>query len=89
MMDKLMRAMGRGGAGAGRGRVNPPTVGEMEEARRMREEEFEATPEEVRERKMRGRTDKAYEAARTTMKKGGVTRADGCVTKGHTKGKMI
>ena len=22
-------------------------------------------------------------------KKGGVTRADGCVTKGHTKGKMI
>ena len=23
------------------------------------------------------------------MKKGGVTRADGCVTKGHTKGKMV
>jgi hypothetical protein len=23
------------------------------------------------------------------MKKGGVTRADGCVTKGHTKGRMI
>ena len=25
----------------------------------------------------------------STLKKGGVTRADGCVTKGHTKGKMI
>jgi hypothetical protein len=23
------------------------------------------------------------------MAKGGVTRADGCVTKGHTKGKMV
>lgn len=23
------------------------------------------------------------------MKKGGVTRADGCITKGHTKGRMI
>jgi hypothetical protein len=23
------------------------------------------------------------------MAKGGVTRADGCITKGHTKGKMI
>jgi hypothetical protein len=25
----------------------------------------------------------------TKMAKGGVTRADGCVTKGHTKGKMV
>jgi hypothetical protein len=25
----------------------------------------------------------------TGMKKGGVTRADGCVAKGHTKGKMV
>lgn len=41
---------------------------------------------------------KAYDAASTTpprpaparkMAKGGVTRADGCVTKGHTKGKMV
>ena len=23
------------------------------------------------------------------MKKGGVTRADGCITKGHTRGKMV
>jgi hypothetical protein len=42
--------------------------------------------------------EKAYNAASTTpprpaparkMAKGGVTRADGCVTKGHTKGRMI
>ena len=43
--------------------------------------------------------EKAYNAASTTpprpaaparkMAKGGVTRADGCVTKGHTKGKMV
>jgi len=25
----------------------------------------------------------------TKMKKGGVTRADGCITKGHTRGKMV
>jgi hypothetical protein len=28
-------------------------------------------------------------AEETGMKKGGVTRADGCVTKGHTKGRMV
>ena len=43
--------------------------------------------------------EKAYNAASTTpprpaaparkMAKGGVTRADGCVTKGRTKGKMV
>jgi FKBP-type peptidyl-prolyl cis-trans isomerase len=42
--------------------------------------------------------EKAYNAASTTpprpaparkMAKGGVTRADGCVTKGHTKGTMV
>jgi hypothetical protein len=31
------------------------------------------------------------EGSRTSpgMKKGGVTRADGCITKGHTKGRMV
>jgi hypothetical protein len=40
--------------------------------------------------------EKAYNAASTTppkpadkKAKGGVTRADGCVTKGHTKGRMV
>jgi hypothetical protein len=32
---------------------------------------------------------KSHEKRMHKMAKGGVTRADGCVTKGHTKGKMI
>ena len=32
---------------------------------------------------------KGHEKRMHKMNKGGVTRADGCVTKGHTKGKMI
>jgi hypothetical protein len=32
---------------------------------------------------------KAHEKSMHKMNKGGVTRADGCVTKGHTKGKTI
>ena len=32
---------------------------------------------------------KAHEKSMHKMAKGGVTRADGCVSKGHTKGKMI
>ena len=32
--------------------------------------------------------DKMFAPAKK-MAKGGVTRADGCVTKGHTKGRMI
>ena len=32
---------------------------------------------------------KAHEKSMHKMAKGGVTRADGCVSKGHTKGKMV
>ena len=32
---------------------------------------------------------KAHEKRMHKMAKGGVTRADGCVSKGHTKGKMV
>ena len=32
---------------------------------------------------------KGHEKSMHKMAKGGVTRADGCVSKGHTKGKMI
>ena len=32
---------------------------------------------------------KTHEKSMHKMAKGGVTRADGCVTKGHTKGKMV
>ena len=32
---------------------------------------------------------KAHEKSMHKMAKGGVTRADGCVMKGHTKGRMV
>jgi hypothetical protein len=32
---------------------------------------------------------KAHEKSMHKMAKGGVTRADGCITKGHTKGTMV
>jgi len=40
-------------------------------------------------KKVAGAAVKAHEKAMHKMAGGGVTRADGCVTKGHTKGKMI
>lgn len=48
------------------------------------------------DKKAQDAATKAYDAASTTMPKpvekkakGGVTRADGCITKGHTKGRVI
>jgi hypothetical protein len=40
-------------------------------------------------KKVAGAAVKAHEKSMHKMAKGGVTRADGCVTKGHTKGTMI
>jgi hypothetical protein len=40
-------------------------------------------------KKVAGAAVKGHEKKMHGMAKGGVTRADGCVTKGHTKGKMI
>jgi hypothetical protein len=40
-------------------------------------------------KKVAGAAVKAHEKSMHKMAGGGVTRADGCVTKGHTKGKMI
>lgn len=54
--------------------------------------------QEAEDAKMREKTEKAYNAASKTppapavvkkAKGGSVTRADGCITKGHTKGKMV
>ena len=58
------------------------------------------SPEDVREEKLRKKQGEAYDKSLTSegMKcggkvkkyaKGGVTRADGCITKGHTKGRMV
>ena len=48
------------------------------------------------DKKAQDAATKAYDAASTTAPapvvkkaKGGVTRADGCVSKGHTKGTMV
>ena len=40
-------------------------------------------------KKVAGEAVKGHEKKMHKMAKGGVTRADGCVTKGHTKGKMV
>jgi hypothetical protein len=40
-------------------------------------------------KKIAGEAVKGHEKKMHKMAKGGVTRADGCVSKGHTKGKMI
>lgn len=40
-------------------------------------------------KKVAGAAVKAHEKSMHKMAKGGVTRADGCVTKGRTKGKMV
>lgn len=53
--------------------------------------------QEAEDAKMRAKAEKAYNAASTTppapavkkAKGGSVTRADGCVSKGHTRGKMV
>lgn len=51
----------------------------------------------AKDAKDRAKAEKAYNAASTTpaapvvkkAKGGSVTRADGCVSKGHTRGKMV
>jgi hypothetical protein len=40
-------------------------------------------------KKVAGQAVKGHEKKMHKMAGGGVTRADGCVSKGHTKGKMI
>ena len=63
--------------GAGRGKVNPPLV------KPKRSAAVEQAIQEMEDEKMREKIKGMG------FKKGGVTRADGCVTKGHTKGKMV
>lgn len=94
MLDKIMQAMRGRQAGAGRGFVNPPSVEELERGKRRRMEEFEATPEDVSERKQMRKDEEAYERARTTYKKGGKVssaskRADGIAERGKTRGTTI
>ena len=89
MLDAIIEAVRGKRAGAGRGFVNPPTVEErkMEARRRSRESlgagERQAL-EEAEDQKMRERIESQG------FKKGGyVKAADGCVTKGRTRGTMV
>ena len=65
------------------------TPGAVEDV--VRSEEKQKMLDEARDAKMMRETDKAYEAARTTFKKGGTAsaRADGCCQRGKTRGKMV
>lgn len=85
-MGILDRLMGKSEAGAGRGFVNPPTVGEMAAAKRtpQQNEAIQDAKDAADRKKIK---DMGY-------KKGGSvssasSRADGIATKGKTKGKMI
>ncbi len=64
----------------------------------MSEARIKEAMQEAEDAKMREKAEKAYNAASKTppapavvkkAKGGSVTRADGCITKGHTKGKMV
>lgn len=85
-MSLLDRMMGKSEAGAGRGFVNPPTVGEMAAAKRTPQQN-----EAIQEAK--DAKDRAKIKAMGYKKGGSVSsassRADGCCTKGKTKGTMI
>lgn len=48
-----------------------------------------AKGEEMEKKMKKGGCAKMKKGGCTKMAKGGVTRADGCVTKGHTKGKFV
>ena len=48
-----------------------------------------AKGEEMEKKMKKGGCTKMKKGGCTKMAKGGVTRADGCVTKGHTKGKFV
>jgi hypothetical protein len=54
----------------------------------LREEETEALQERKAQKKAKDAAGKKSGGKVKAYAKGGVTRADGCITKGHTKGKM-
>jgi hypothetical protein len=71
-------------------------------AKKLTKEEAQML-QEAKDKKMAPKLEKAYNqsltntapapmpapAASDKKAKGGVTRADGCITKGHTRGKMV
>lgn len=63
----------------------------------MSKEMIDQAIQDAKDAKDRAKAEKAYNDASTTapatstkkLAKGGVTRADGCIAKGHTRGKMV
>jgi hypothetical protein len=82
-------------AGAGRGGRGGSAVDKL--TAEARSDGTDAPPTDAMKQTMADeRMKKAAEKAPTTktemgkrFKSGGVTRADGCITKGHTKGRMV
>lgn len=92
-MSLLDRMMGKSEAGAGRGKVNPKTVAEMEDEKRSPAER--EARQMMKDRANAKAAEAAYNKAMPNpYAKGGSVgsaskRADGCATKGKTKGTMI
>lgn len=92
-MSLLDRMMGKSEAGAGRGKVNPKTIAEMEDEKRSPAER--EARQMMKDRANAKAAEAAYNKAMPNpyVKGGSVgsasRRADGCATKGKTKGTMI
>ena len=93
MLDKLL---GRSEAGAGRGKVNPPTIAEMEDAKRSPAER--EARQMLKDRAAAKMAEAEYNKAmpepykkggKIKMSSGGYTQAaDGIAQRGKTRGKM-
>ena len=88
MIDKLL---GRSEAGAGRGKVNPATIAEMEDAKRSpaEREARQMLKEQAEAKAAEGEYNKAM--PKPYAKGGSVSaskRADGIAERGKTRGKM-
>ena len=67
-------------------------MAEMKSVKKMYEDltNAPARPSLATDTKPMNMADKMFAVPQAKkMKKGGVTRADGCITKGHTRGKMV
>ena len=80
------------GGGAGRGGQGGPTAAQNRQNRAMMSSAERAARDEAKAMKEQDAADKAYEASRTSYKKGGMTaskRADGIAQRGKTRGTMV
>ena len=92
-MSFIDKVLGRSEAGAGRGKVNPPTVAEMEDAKRSPAER--EARQAMKDKAAEKAAEQAYNKAMPEpYAKGGKVssaskRADGIATKGKTKGRFV